>query len=165
MLPAVLLAAAMVAGPGPVAADDELEFGLETHRLAQIRITGNAAFDDQDLKGLLRIQEGSWKRPLHVARYRPHLVDIQLRILQTFYRNQGFHQAVVALDSITALPDQGDVLHIGITEGARTVLRRVSFTGHEPLTAEDLRKVMHFLRGGARPGRPERAGPRHLRHA
>ncbi len=135
----------------PAAADEELEFGLETHRLAQIEIAGNTTFSDKELKGLLRIQESTWRRPLHVARYRPHLVDTQLRILQAFYRNQGFHQAVVSLDSVTTVEEEGDVLHISVQEGQRTIIARVSFAGNAPLEEDLLRESLHFLEGQPAP--------------
>lgn len=131
----------------PAAADDELEYGLQTHRLARIEITGNTTFPSSLLKSLLRIQESSWKRPLHVAKYRPHMLDTQVRILTNFYRNQGFHQAVVSLDSIVNVPDQGDVIRFSILEGARTIIGQVDFVGNAPLTREELRAAIRNKEG------------------
>ncbi len=142
-----LLSLVMLGTPSRVQADDELEYGLQTHRLSRIEITGNKTFPASTLKGLLRIQESSWKRPLHVPRYRPHLLDTQLRILQNFYHNQGFHQVTVKLDSITTLEGLGDVLHFFVDEGPRTIIRRISFVGMEPMTTDELRGVMHFHAG------------------
>ena len=134
-------------GVAPVRADDELDYGLETHRLGGIVISGNETFSSGQLKDLLRIQEASWTRPLHVPRYQPHLVDTQVRLLETYYRNRGFHQVHARLDSIAAVPGQGDYLHISIVEGPRTFIRSVRFEGNEPVPEEKLRGVMRLLEG------------------
>ncbi|MCP4574278.1 MAG: BamA/TamA family outer membrane protein [bacterium] len=132
---------------GAVRADEELDFGLEAHRLHQIRISGQQSFSENELKALLHIEEPDWRRPLAVPTYKPHLVATQLRILRTYYRNRGFHQAQVALDSVIVEEGEGDVLHISIAEGARTMIAAVKFTGNEPLVEERLRQVMILLEG------------------
>lgn len=137
--------------PAVVRADEELDYGLETHRLGEIRITGNSTFSAADLKRLLRIQEASWTRPLHVPKYQPHLVETQVRTLETFYRNRGFHQVVAQLDSVTNVPGEGDVLSFSIAEGPRTWIRSVLFEGHEPLAEAELRGVMTLLEGEPAP--------------
>ena len=137
--------------PAPARADDELDFGLETHRLAAITIRGNKSFSDAELKNLLRIQEASWTRPLHVPRYQPHLVATQVRLLKAFYRNRGFHQVQADLDSISTLPNGSDVLNISIVEGPRTYIRKVRFEGNEPLAESELRAVMSLLEGTPAP--------------
>jgi outer membrane protein insertion porin family len=135
----------------PAVADEELDFGLETHRLSRIEIAGNQAFSAKELKKLLRIQEATWTRPLHVAKYQPHLVDTQVRILEAFYRNRGFHQVSAQLDSITTIPQEGDVLFISIAEGPLTIIDQVKFEGNGPVTEAQLRKVMYLLEGRPAP--------------
>ena len=132
---------------GSALADEELDYGLETRRLARIEISGNETFSDGDLKSLLRIRESTWRRPLHVARYQRHLVDTQVRLLEAYYRNRGFHDVGARLDSITTIVDEGDVLHFSIAEGRRTFIRRVVFEGNEPIPEERLREVMVLLEG------------------
>jgi outer membrane protein insertion porin family len=134
-----------------VLADDELDYGLETHRLASIEIAGNQAFSSKELKKLLRIQEATWTRPLHVAKYQPHLVDTQVHLLETYYHNRGFHQASARLDSITTNQKDGDVLYISIEEGQLTVIGRVNFQGNEPVSEAKLRKVIFLLEGKPAP--------------
>lgn len=137
--------------PLAVRADEELDYGLETHRLAAIEISGNETFSSSELKGLLRIREATWTRPLHVPRYQPHLVATQVRLLETFYRNRGFHRVKAQLDSIGTVPEQGDVLYISIVEGRRTFIRRVSFVGNEPLAVDRLRAVLQLKEGAPAP--------------
>lgn len=149
----LLLSLALLAAvtAGPVRADEELDFGLAAYRLHQIRLTGQTSFDEDELKGLLRFEEPDWRRPLAVPTYQPHLVATQLRILRSFYRNRGFHQARVELDSVTQVPERGDVLHISIVEGERTYIGSVRFTGHEPLSERSLREVMNLVEGEPAP--------------
>jgi len=151
----VLVVVCAMCIPGPLTgvslADEELDYGLETHRLAQIEITGNSTYSSGELKKLLRIQEATWKRPLHVPRYRPHLVDTQVRILETFYRNRGFHQVSARLDSISPVDQEGDVLHISIVEGRQTMIGRVSFVGNGPISEGQLREAMYLLEGQPAP--------------
>ncbi len=132
-------------------ADEELDYGLESHRLASIEISGNEAFSSGDLKRLLQIQESTWTRPLHIAKYRPHLVDTQVRLLETFYRNRGFHLVSAHLDSITTVIQEGDVLHISILEGPQTMISQVTFVGNGPVTVEELRQAMFLLVGEPAP--------------
>jgi len=131
-------------------ADEELDYGLETNDLAGIEISGNKTFKSSELKKLLRIQESTWTRPLHVAKYRPNLVNTEVSILETFYRNQGFHQVAASLDSITT-ENNGDMVYISIVEGPRTMIGSVTFAGNGPVPVEKLRKVMYLLEGEPAP--------------
>jgi len=137
--------------PHTARADEELDFGLETHRLAAIEINGNETFTSSELKGLLRIQEATWTRPLHIPRYQRHLVATQVRLLQKYYRNRGFHEVEARLDSISNIPGEGDVLHLSIVEGPRSYIRSVTFIGNEPLPEAQLREVMVLLEGSPAP--------------
>lgn len=137
--------------PPNVSADEELDFGLETHRLAQITIQGNSTFSEDRLKGLLSIQEPSLRHFLNVPQYRPHLIETQLNVVKGFYRNRGFHQVGVTLDSVTTLADKGDVLHISVDEGPRTYIRTLSFLGTGPLSEEALRDVIQLSEGKPAP--------------
>ncbi len=151
LFPAIVCALVILGPLVPVVpmvlADEELDFGLETHRLASIEIAGNHTFSSNELKKLLRIQEATWTRPLHIAKYQPHLVDTQVRLLETFYNNRGFHQASARLDSITTIALEGDVLYISIDEGLLTVIDRLTFQGNEPVPEAKLREVMYLLEG------------------
>ena len=99
----LLLVVWMVSAPGGVRADEELDYGLEALRLHEIRFTGNAHFSDEELKRRLHFEEPSWRNFLNVPTYKPHLVATQLRVLRNFYRNRGFHQVAVSLDSVRRL--------------------------------------------------------------
>lgn len=135
---------------GRIVADPELDYGLESSRLARVEFAGNT-LPDGDLRRALGLDERSWRRPLASLQYRPDLMATQLRQLETYYRRQGFHTASAALDSIVAEPELGDVLYISVVEGPRTIIAEVRFIGGEPLTASELRRVMSLTEGAPSP--------------
>lgn len=137
--------------PGPVRGDEELDYGLEAQRLYQIHIDGNHEFSDSTLKEVLQIREPSWKRFLEIPRYKPHLIATQLNLLASYYRNRGFHQVSVALDSVIHEPEKGDVLYISIGEGPRTRIGNVGFEGVEPERVPQLREVLQLTEGAPAP--------------
>jgi len=156
VLVAALLACIAVTAPsgplvGAARADDELDFGLQSHRLSGVALTGNATFPTDQLKRIMRLQEGSWMRPLREARYQPHLVETQIRLLRNYYRNRGFHQVITRVDSITVNEGGGDVLHISVVEGRRTYIRRLTFTGFEPVSEARLREAVTLQEGAPAP--------------
>ncbi len=150
LLGLAFLLSALTAAPR-ARADDELDFGLQSHRLSRVELTGNLTFPEAELKRIMRLQEGSWMRPLRSARYQPHLVETQVRLLRNFYRNRGFHDVVARVDSITVDSDGGDILHISVSEGPRTYIRRLSFVGHEPVSEGRLREAVSLREGSPAP--------------
>lgn len=150
------------------AAAGELDYGLEEHLLRRIELTGNSTFDDGDLKSILKIREPRRFHPLmllglgdRAARYRPDLIDSELRLLERYYRQRGFHQVAVRLDSISPGPQgYGDDIHITIAEGPRTFLRGVTFPGGEEILPSDrLREGLTYLEGVPAPAGYNDLGP------
>ena len=136
---------------GRAAADEELDYGLETNRLHEIRLTGNTTYEDKELERVLRFQRSDWRRFLDIPTYKPHMVQTQLRLLRSFYRYRGFHQAEVSLDSVTTEPEKGDILHISVVEGPRTIIRQVDFVGSGPISHERLRELLELVEGSPAP--------------
>lgn len=151
MLPGLLLVFLLVGGVSAAVADEELDFGLDAQRLYQIQLSGNEAFSDGDLKGVLQIREPSWKRFLEVPRYKPHLIENQLNLLGNYYRNRGFHQVAVSLDSVYTEPEKGDVLHISIDEGPRTLIDQVTFAGVDAELEKEIRSAIQLVEGQPAP--------------
>ncbi len=151
----------------PAAAVSELDYGLEQHLLHRIRIEGNTTFPDDDLKAILKIREPRWFHPLMIvglsdrkARYQPHLLEAELKLLERYYRQRGFHQVAVALDSVTADPEgRGDVIHMSIGEGLRTYLGDVGFAGETILPVDDLLDGLRYAPGVPAPGDLNALGP------
>lgn len=132
--PRAFLAAAgllvCVLAAAAASAESELEFGLQQHLLQRIELRGNVAVPAADLKAVMKIREKRSFHPLAIlgfgdrtALYQPHLLDAELRLLTRYYRQRGFHQVSVQLDSVqTDVDERGDVLHISIVEGPQTIL-------------------------------------------
>jgi len=151
---AALLAALLLGGPWgrPARALDELDFGLEEHRLSRIELVGNETFSASELKAILQIQEPTWLRPLSVPHYRPDLIGAQVRLLRRYYEKRGFHQVAVQLDSIAADPQgRGDTVFFSIDEGPRTFIDGVYFFGAESFPEKELRRGLLLLEGEPAP--------------
>jgi outer membrane protein insertion porin family len=135
------LAVAVALVPISARGADELDYGLQQHTLHKIVIRGNHTLSGAELKSILKIREPSWLHPLQQARYRPELLDAELTLIQRYYRQRGFHQVAVKLDSIAPAPrQQGDVVNISVVEGPRTYLDHLVFTGGAPLKDDLLRQ-------------------------
>jgi outer membrane protein insertion porin family len=133
----------------------ELDYGLEQHLLHKIVITGNSAFTAKELKGILKIREPRWFHPLmlvglsdRTARYQPHLLDAELRLIQRYYRQRGYQQAVARLDSVAADREgRGDVVYLSVDEGLRTDLVAVEILGVEALEMPDIGRDLQYSAG------------------
>jgi len=138
--------------PRTADAVSELDYGLEQHLLHRIDIRGNETFEDDELKALMKIREPRWFHPLMIiglsdrkARYQPHLLEAELKQLTRFYRQQGYHQVAVELDSVGVDPEgRGDMVHISIDEGPRTYLGDVRFEGDFDLSRDELAEDLRF---------------------
>ncbi|MFH1841829.1 MAG: BamA/TamA family outer membrane protein [bacterium] len=148
-----LLSGAGNIGPVPDAlAVDELDYGLEEQSLSRIVLHGNQTFPDNELKSVLQIRERNWLHPFSQARYRPDLIDIQLRLLERYYQQRGFHQVIVNHDSTRQDPrSRGDMVYISVVEGSRTILDAVIFSGEDPLRERDLQRVLQYRAGEPSP--------------
>ena len=137
-------------------ADEELDYGLETHRLERIELTGNETFGDGDLKDvsahpgadLVPAPERAPLQPLpHPDPAGPHP--------KLLPRPGGSIRFPWGWTASAPFPEQGDILHISILEGPRTIIRSVSFTPNDVFTEEELRKNLALLEGRPRAHEPE----------
>ncbi|MBU8871569.1 MAG: BamA/TamA family outer membrane protein [Gemmatimonadales bacterium] len=151
LLACFVVAVCLTFAAGSVVADDELDFGMDDQRLHQIQLNGNKTFSDDVLKSVLQIREPSWKRLFEVPRYKPRLVETQLNLLSNYHRNRGFHQVAVSLDSVVNQLDKGDVLHISIVEGPRTLISKVAFSGIDNELEQEIRSILQLVEGQPAP--------------
>ena len=151
----------------PAAAESELDYGLEQHLLYRILIEGNQTFSDDELKGILKIREPRWFHPLmfiglsdRKARYQPHLIEAELKIMERYYSQRGFHHVAVALDSVVAEPEgRGDMIHLSVVEGPRTYLSDVILEGEVVLSPAELLDGLTYVPGVPAPGDLNALGP------
>jgi len=138
--------------PSPATGVSELDFGLEQHHLYRINIIGNEVFSDAELRSLLKIREQRRFHPMMIlgladskALYQPHLLEVELKTLERFYRQRGYHEVSLTLNSVVADPGgRGDVITINVHEGRRTDLVAVEFPGAEDMVGSSLRSRLHY---------------------
>jgi outer membrane protein assembly complex protein YaeT len=112
-----------------------------------VQVAGNTSIPTDDLLQLLRLKPGE--------PFVQSALDTGAAAIRDAYRTRGFARAA-AQPAVTDLPsdggageDQRVLVRVNITEGVRTVVSSVGFTGNTALTEAQLRAVMTSA-----PGRP-----------
>ena len=118
----------------------------QQYRVSTFEISGNRSVPLADLAPSLRLRDG---QPFSEAR-----LDADLATVQDLYRRRGFASAKAqpAVEIVTATPPFAQVpvaVRIVVSEGVRTVVDGVTFTGHQALNDAALRAAI-----GLQPGMP-----------
>ena len=113
-------------------------------RVATFEISGNASVPLADFAAGLRVRDG---QPFSAAR-----LDADLQLIEDLYRRRGFASARVqsAVEIITATPPPAQVpvaVRAVITEGVRTTVDAVTFSGHQAVPEETLRRRVALQTG------------------
>ena len=140
---AALLALAI--GPQPARAQGNLE---EERTVGRVEIHGNKGFGDGTLKKLLRTRASGGfpfyrKRPL-----RSDYIRFDRLTLVDYYRRHGYLAARV--DSVPLVFDKSGTkadVHVYLTEGPRSYVSAVTFTGVGPVPVERLGRVTELKVG------------------
>jgi outer membrane protein insertion porin family len=154
----LLMLAVLVGVPEFAVADDELDFGLERRQIARIDFEGNVAWTDEELRALLTLEGSPWYAPWRADRYRLDELEQGIQSIRRRYRNDGYREVAVRLLDPVEVGESRDEIRIVIDEGPRTLVNRVTFTGVEPLTADELRPLLRYHEGGAAPYRESALG-------
>lgn len=154
----LLLGAGVAANPAARAADEELDFGLESREVAAVQFEGNHAWSDDELHDLLSLQGAPWYAPWRPERYRLDTLEQGIEAIRRKYRANGYRDVQVRLVDPAPQATGKDVLRILIDEGERTLVDRVEFTGVAPLTRDDLVRRLRFKPGAAAPYREASLG-------
>lgn len=112
----------------------------DSHKVRQIRIEGNRALSDKNIRGLFSTRTG--------RTFSPSVFEVDKAILLEEYLSRGYYFAV--LDSVTQIPDEkneGITLTIFITENDRVKLGTFNFTGNKILTVEKILQRLNSNRG------------------
>jgi outer membrane protein insertion porin family len=144
----------------------ELDYGLKENRLAKIEISGNAEYSDKELKAILRIKEPRWFSPVTLlgfseksARYRPDLLDIELKLLIKYYRRNGFHDVCAEVDTIYQIDEVvGDLLKISIVEGPKTIIDSMGIISDNSLP-KNMDNGLQYVQGVSAPADLNNLGP------
>ena len=102
---------------------------VEEQLVKSIDFRGNRRFSDQDLRKLLRLNEGDFADSFLLARGREDIA--------AHYRQSGYYRVEVNADS-SLLASQGKVI-FRIVEGPRTRVREVTFEGNKAVSSRKLR--------------------------
>jgi outer membrane protein insertion porin family len=108
------------------------------YTIDSVRITGNAAIPTAELQKLITLARGQ--------EFVATVLDAQIAAVQAEYRTRGFTSAVVMPNAPVLPPDspgaseQRVEVTVAITEGPRTTVRAVTFTGNIAFTESQLRE-------------------------
>lgn len=113
-------------------------------RVATFEISGNASVPLADFAAGLRVRDG---QPFSAAR-----LDADVQLIEDLYRRRGFASAKVqsAVEIITATPPPAQVpvaVRAVITEGVRTTVDAVTFSGNQAVPDATLRRRVALQTG------------------
>jgi outer membrane protein insertion porin family len=118
-------------------------------QVAHIEFEGNAAYDDGDLRGALdHTSEKSWWKFWSSAKFDRKNFEEDKKLVQQFYRNHGFRDAVVLSDSIWYSPNKEDMsILIRVYEGPQYKIRNVTWEGNTVYPASVLNARLNIAPG------------------
>ncbi len=126
----------------------------EAARITELRITGNQAFSERTLLGLLDLNDGGWLNWYTKAdRYSRAKLNADLETLRSYYLNRGYLEFAVESTQVAISPDKQSItITINVREGQPYTVTAVRLEG------EYLGKQPEFESLVAiRPGEPYRA--------
>jgi len=149
-LVAFLAAACLIAPPGFSRVAAAADFGVKLPTVTRIEILGNRCFDDAALKKRMRTKEARFYRVFRQPVYRRDFLRRDVETIVSFYRMNGFFDAKVAVESVVTNEKSNSVaIRLMISEGPRTMVREVSFTGQSLLSTSALRKGLKLIEGAS----------------
>jgi len=122
----------------------EINEGDETE-IERIRFVGNKAFDDGDLRGVIRTKETRWYRFLSSDdTYDPERLTLDRELLRRFYLNEGYADFSVSSAVAELTPDRKDFfVTFTVDEGQRYQFGDIKLDVRlRNLDVEALRKVL-----------------------
>ena len=135
----------MPLAPSEAHAQDDLEY---ERTVRKVEIHGNEAYEDGELRDVLRTRGSSFWKPWKKHPLRIDFIRADRQTLGSFYRRHGYLYARV--DSVTVLPvgdsKKSDV-HFHLTEGPRAAIDTLLVTDPGPLTEKEVRSTLMFQKG------------------
>lgn len=157
-----ILGLVLALGIGPAglvrAADEELDFGLEARPIDRVQFEGNVARTDVELMQLLALSGAPWYAPWRPDHYRLDGLEQGIDAIRRSYRADGYRDVSVQLIDPEEQENGRDALRIVISEGVRTVVDQVEFSGPEPLDRDTLLALLRYRPGAAAPFREGNLG-------
>lgn len=132
---------------GTVNLDITIAEGEEV-QVEKITFHGNTALDDDDLRGAMdEIQENTWWRS---ADFNQEKYDVDLELILSYYREQGYRDAEVIRDSISYSDDNREMfINIWVYEGEKYHFGKIDFAGNTIFKKEELKYILGITPGEA----------------
>jgi outer membrane protein insertion porin family len=123
-------------------------------KIRELRIVGSKAFPEEELTGLLDLNDGGWLNWYTKAdRYSRTKLNADLETLRSFYLNRGYLEFNVTSTQVAISPDKQDIsITITVDEGQPYVVTEVKLEGEYLGKEEDFKTLVTI-----RPGEPYRA--------
>jgi outer membrane protein insertion porin family len=118
-------------------------------KIKQIRVTGNQAFDEGNLRDLFNLDTGGWLSWYTKSdRYSRTKLNADLESLRSYYLSRGYLEFRIDSTQVAISPDKQDIaVTINITEGERFVVSEIQLEGNY-LGKEDEFKTLVKMKPG-----------------
>ena len=123
-------------------------------KIRELRIVGNKAFPEDELTGLLDLNDGGWLNWYTKAdRYSRTKLNADLETLRSFYLNRGYLEFNVSSTQVAISPDKQDIsITVTVDEGQPYTVTEVKLEGEYLGKEEDFKTLVSI-----KPGEPYRA--------
>lgn len=125
-----------------------------TAKIKEIRILGNSAFSESNLKGLFELSDGGWMAWYTKAdRYSRAKLNADLETLRAYYLNRGYLEFNVESTQVAISPDKQEItVTINVKEGQAYTVTAVKLEGQYLAKEDEFKKLVTI-----KPGEPYRA--------
>jgi outer membrane protein insertion porin family len=121
----------------------------EPARIKDIRIVGNRAFPEKELKGLFDLDTGGWLSWYTKSdRYSRTKLNADLESLKSYYLRRGFLEFRIDSTQVAISPDKQEItITVNVTEGDRYVVSGVRLEGDYLGKEEDFKSLVRIKAG------------------
>lgn len=107
--------------------------------ISYIKIKGNEVFNDDKIKAVLDIKTGGI---LNI-----HNVRSNMKMIEDFYRNEGYHNVRVTFKTEFLAEDKVDLIFT-IEEGKKILIKEIIFEGNDVYSSDHLKELMETSEKG-----------------
>ena len=117
--------------------------------IREIHLTGNEAFSDRELRGVLEQRAKRWWAPWSQRhRYSRDMLANDLESLRSYYLDRGYLNFSISSTQVSISPDREDVhIAINVSEGERYEIGQVELRGSLVVDPEELRELIDLETG------------------
>ncbi len=115
----------------------------------KIEFTGNKAFSDSKLKGVMdNIEEAKWWKFWSSAEFDPKKFEDDKKSIINFYQKNGYRDAQIISDSLIYLNNNKDLtILINVYEGQQYKIRNITWEGNTVFPTKVLNERLDFKKG------------------